>query len=424
MMMKNLSILTLLYLFLFLCLCFSSCNRKDPKEGTSEKAAEVKVENKNSSDLFSIDIEKAVEEAKPGKLAFSSLGKTIEFIPLETTSASLFGGGRHGIEVQLVSNKTILIDMKRFDRRTGRFLGKLMEKGGGPQEYYWILSYAADDEREEYFLYDLSKMQIHIVGYDGTYKKHIPCGDGLRIYNLGNGNLVLAEGESLADSYDDFSVINVDTGEKVLKRRSSALSNIKSLNECNNIYQSSKGGYWKLGRNVFWQYEDKIRYYDCLTDSVYTLHKDLKIEPAGTFRLGNLRLTKEQGKVGLMSRSFFTWRISNVIETPDQMVVFVSATKTKPAQEGKYYQIVYSKKDKTIHTNQYPGTGYSYENDVDETVAFYLREVQNDLSWFGLVPVEEIKERAGKPFSANGTAFRQMAAQLKDDDNEVLAILK
>lgn len=133
MMIKNLSILTLLYLFLFLCLCFSSCNRKDPKEGTNEKAAEVKVENKNSSDLFSIDIEKAVEEAKPGKLAFSSLGKTIEFIPLETTSASLFEGGRHGIEVQLVSNKTILIDMKRFDRRTGRFLGKLMEKEEVPR---------------------------------------------------------------------------------------------------------------------------------------------------------------------------------------------------------------------------------------------------------------------------------------------------
>lgn len=409
------------YIFLYVIVIFSffSCNSKT-KINVENDGDSIIVMEASTGGLFSIDIAEALREVKKGKIPLSALGNSIEYIPLETTSESLFGEGRHGLDVEVVSDKVILINMKRFDRCTGHYLGDLMKKGEGPGEYLWIRGGLADDEREEYYLHDMTKMQIHRVGYDGIFKESISCGDFVNVFSLGGGKLLIAMAGPLNNSYDDFYIMDIDSRDILLTRRSSALRNIQSLDECKGILKA-KNGYWKIGKNAFWQYGDKVRYYDCLTDSVYTITRDLKVIPVGLFQMGDLRLTKEQADVGVMSRNFFTWDISSVQENSEKMFVNVSAYKTKPTSETKSFKIVYSKKDKTLQV--YPN-GDIYENDLDNTISFSPKLVQGSSYFYRLLSIEAIKERAGKPFTKNARAFKEMAAKLKFDDNDVVVIVR
>lgn len=410
------------YLVLNLIICFSilSCTI-DKVKNKSIESSEVQLETETESDnLFSIDIAQAIKDVKKGKIPLSELGSSIEYIPLETNSESLFGGGRHGLDVEVVSDKVILMNMKRFDRQTGRYQGELMKKGEGPGEYSWVRGGLADDEREEYYLHDWTKMQIHRIGYDGIFKESIPCGDNVKVSNFGEGKLLLVMDGPLSFSYNDFRIMDVDSKETLLARRSSVFQNIQSMDECNTIFKG-KNGYWRIGRNSFWQYGDKFRYYDCLTDSVYTITKDLKVIPTGVFKMDDLRLTKEQESIGIMSRNFFTWYISKILETSDMMYISVSAHKSKPVQEAKYYIIVYSKKDKTVQTYHNENV---FENDLDNTLSFNPILVQCTSYFYRLLSIDAIKEREDKPFTEKGRRFKEMASKLKFDDNDVVAILK
>lgn len=409
------------YFLMILMVGFSlSCTTDKARNKTIEQP-EAKLQT-NKEDLFSIDIEQALKNAKQEKFPLSILGSSIEYIPLETTSESLFGGGRHGIEVQVISDKIILFDMKLFDRKTGCYLGDLMKKGQGPKEYIWVLSSAADDEREEVYFYDMSKREIYVVGYNGTFIKSIPCEDYMSLLSLGNGNLLIARGNGLDEMYDDFYVKNVDTEEVLMRRRSPAFENLKSLDDNKNIYVGNQN--LCMGDNVYWKYNEDVCYYDYLTDSVYSISKDLKINPVGVFDMGGLKITKEQFAVGALSRDFFVWRISKVLETYDKILINVYASRTKPVHEKKSFLVVYSKGDKGIQAYEYPKESGVYLNDLDNAVSFYPNLVDCTSYYYGLISAETIIERMQKSSNIGSSDFIKMAKKLKYDDNDVIAILK
>lgn len=402
-----------------------SCGGKKVESDSLQKEEVIAEDKIDKVELFTIDVEQALKKIEHKRVPFSLFGDSIEYIPLETTLKSLLGGGRFGIQTQLVTDKIILIDMKCFDRQTGHYLGDLLKKGQGAQEYLWITSVAADDEREEFYLYDETKSKIYVVGYDNTFKKSISCGSSdIKIFNLGKGNILVARtGYSLSATYDDFFVINVDTKETILKKRSSVFSNIQSLDDCESIYMGREG-YWTVNRNNFWRYKDKVCYYDSLTDSVFTVDKGLHVSPVGTLLMGNLKLSKEQAKIRPRKRDFVTWFISNVVEADKYILVYVFNLVFKPIENREAYLLVYSKEDKHTIAYQYPDEGYVFENDIDNTVPFSLNQICNSSFLYGLISIEEVKERASMPFDEKGKTFKKMADKLQYDDNEVIGILK
>lgn len=407
-------------LSLLMVFCLFSCNEKKEKKEVVDSSDSVMVTETSTKELFSIDIAQALKNAKREKVPLSILGSSIEYIPLETTSESLYGGTRDYIRA--ISDKIILFDMKLFDRKTGRYLGTLMKKGLGPEEYTWILSTAADDEREEVYFYDMSKRKIYVIGYDRSFIKSIPCEDDMNLINLGKGNLLIARGNGLDVMYDDFYVKNVDTEEVLMRRRSPAFENLKSLNDHKNIYVGNRS--MCMGKNVYWKSNEAICYYDYLTDSVYSMSKDLKVNPMGVFDMGNLKITKEQFAIGMMRRDFFEWEIRDVLETIDNILIYVWAIKIKPVEEQKNYLVVYSKKDKSIQAYECSDGSYVYRNDLDNTVPFYPNVVDCNSYYYGLITPERIIERMEESPNIGSSDFVKIAKNLKFDDNHVIAILK
>ena len=241
--MRNLIFISFLFL-LFSC------------KGDSQKK-ETKQNTKQDSEWFSIELAETLADATTDQKPYSSFVKDIEYIPLQTTSKSLIGGGRHGIQIHEVTKKIIVADLKMFNRKDGSYIGNILSRGQGPGEYLYPSFLEANDEREEIYVYDPAQGKILIAGYDGKYKGEFACGGDsdmfVRIFTLGNGNLLIARGASMRYSSDDFYIINVDTKEILSKRRSSALINLEDFEDCKHIFKSKGGVYKPMGGNIFWR---------------------------------------------------------------------------------------------------------------------------------------------------------------------------
>ena len=422
--MRNLIFISFLFL-LFSC------------KGDSQKK-ETKQNTKQDSEWFSIELAETLADATTDQKPYSSFVKDIEYIPLQTTSKSLIGGGRRGIKIHAVTKKVIVADMKIFNRKDGRYIGDLLSRGQGPKEYLYPSFVAADDEREEFYLFDPHKAEVYTVGYDNSYKEKTVWDKDMakRFFILGKGNLLVARGQMLEYGLDDFQIINIDTKKVLSKRRSSALTNIKKLEDCKHIIKFSN--YIEcisMGRNVFWKYKDNIRYYDYLTDSIFSIGKDMKVKPIGTLDFEKLKITREQSNIVVSNRSFLSWYISNIVETSDQILVSFHSS-MKKSRGGAYYSLTYSKVNKTTKITTQGDrspTGVmlpsSYLNDLDNRIVFSPRHAtQNESAYYDFITAESIKELVEEKGAAAYTtekekAFKEMADTLKFDDNEVIGIL-
>jgi hypothetical protein len=112
-----------------------------------------------------IDVERGLQNLT--RLKASDFGKTIRYIPLETTDDGLVGNK----PVIKVLMNYIVTESQRssllFDKKDGRFIAEIGRIGQGPNEYTDIFSWA--DEKEEYLYFNRRPNQL--VKYDmrGVY---------------------------------------------------------------------------------------------------------------------------------------------------------------------------------------------------------------------------------------------------------------
>jgi len=114
---------------------------------------------------YYIDI-KGNEKTDEKKL--SSLGSTIEFIPLETTSESLINEIR---DIELTDSYIFLSEIDRllqFDKY-GKFIRQIGSYGRGPQEYLSVIDFCIDKQDNEVHI--LSPDKRMVFGMDGHFIK-------------------------------------------------------------------------------------------------------------------------------------------------------------------------------------------------------------------------------------------------------------
>ena len=413
---------------IILCVCLLLTGCKKHASVQNNESDSVYSVTQEGQDLFEIDIKDCVKDAVEGEdIYMSQFFESMEYIPLETTNESLIGNGRFVSLGHLVSDKIIIVDMKIFDRKTGKYLSALSSRGQGPKEYLEVFSTAADDEREEIYFYSGAKIQV--FGYDNTYKKTIKYADEPSVFSLGNGNLLLARGIFMNCTYDDYCVLNVDSNEILYTRRSSALLNCKDLNECKHLVKRGES-YASMGANMFWEYDDGVRYYDYLTDTVYAINKKFEAVPIGHINFEDLKQTKEELYIGSKG-DFLYWRLLDIAESPQFLYIYITAC-NQERKERKYYMIVYKKDTKEIKT-YYGRDGFSIHNpihnDIDNGVTgLFLDRDQGGHLGYRIFSSESIKENADE----NGKKiynpllydkYVKMAESLKDDDNGVVSIV-
>lgn len=351
---KTKTVMRIIYFSLLLICLLMSCQQKSKeKRDVDPLETETLMKENNQGLFFDIDLDKIIQEAEGGQLPLSTFISEIEYVPLETTNKSLIGEGALGIQQYIVTDKIIMADMKIFSRQDGHYIGDLLKKGEGPEEYLYIMGVDADDERKEFYLYDGSRLCIHIVGYDNTYKGAInDCGDYANVYSLGNGDVLIPNYNSLVERHDVFFIENVDTKKIVYKWVSPALQGITKFEDCKRV--GKIGSYINIiGTipNMFWKYDNEMRYYDSLTDTVYRLNKEYQLKPLGRLNTEKLRMTLDQWSIGAMSRNFYSYYLMNVFESTNN--IFFYLHKDNPViSDYKLYWVIFSKNEGSFMANK------------------------------------------------------------------------
>lgn len=154
------------FIFLLSTTVLFSCN--NPKTSINEVNKGIKpVEFP-----YLIDIEKNLE--KPMTVPLSSIGKALEYIPLETKKSSLIGE----INQIEISTKYIFVytnrpsKMLQFDRK-GKFIRQIGANGRGPGEYIGVMGFCIDQKNEKIFISNKDAYALLEYNFNGEYIRTI-----------------------------------------------------------------------------------------------------------------------------------------------------------------------------------------------------------------------------------------------------------
>ncbi|MGL5683725.1 MAG: 6-bladed beta-propeller [Marinifilaceae bacterium] len=401
--MKNFLILILILL--------ASC--KDGSQKTQE------VSDSMMPEWYFIECQGIMNKAKEGDKPYSSFATSIEYLPLETSSKSLVGAIQRGMILHTLTDSIVIADMKLFNRKGGKYIGDLMQRGKANNEYLYPSFTAANDTRREVYIIETSKKKIHIVGYDRKYKGHIDFDESRgfpTIHVLGDNHLFVADDQRFQEDYSDYAIIDLNTREVVSRRRSSALLD---KDPENNEYCIKYGAYGRINHNAYWRYKDDIRYYDSLTDTIFSIDTNLQVRPIGILDMGKLKVTQEQK---LNKQKKIQWIVSRVMETSDEIITsLITFSIDEPVR-----LLIYSKIDNT--TSVIIG---NYRNDLDNGVTFNFGNTSQSKSSikYGFIspgPIKEMVEIRGEDAytSELGQAFKRMADSIDYEANDVIGILQ
>lgn len=110
---------------------------------------------------------------KNEKIELSSIAKSIEYVPLETTPDCILDSD---YKVDLTNEYIFILDyinLYRFSR-SGKFLNKIGRRGKGPGEYVRIgATFVINDNNNEVFLLDCGGDKILVYTYEGKFKRNI-----------------------------------------------------------------------------------------------------------------------------------------------------------------------------------------------------------------------------------------------------------
>ena len=144
----------------------------------------------------------------------------VEYIPLETTEKSIAM-----IHIYpYISDKYIVnCDLNgpvHFYDRKGKHLYAIHALGQGPQEYYGIVAFTVDFPKEEFYIYDLQKLQVY--SFTGEWKRTLKVPEGMRYDNMFNydEHYLICENafhdwwnfENLSNDKTPYYLINKETG--------------------------------------------------------------------------------------------------------------------------------------------------------------------------------------------------------------------
>ncbi|MDR0835310.1 MAG: 6-bladed beta-propeller [Tannerella sp.] len=401
---------------------FMGCSSNERKPADAAGDDDV-----NRRELFYIDVEKAIEKIDMKlSVPISRFVRDVEYIPLETTKQSVFSRWTNRFFTSYMTGKYLIAAMKVFNRSDGTFAFELAQRGQGPGDYLYPTGFAADDEREEFYILDTNG-KLMVYDYANHFKFATGAGEDRQMVYLGDGKILIDRGLSRFSShytYHDYKVIDVDsTGVQLARHVSSAVRGRENLAGIDGIFKLHDS-FCVSEKNKYWNYDGNWYYYESLTDSVFVLNSGFEPEAIGYLNMKELKMTQEQFDTPSMSCDFFRWSISSIGETKDYLFISMYASRAT-TQESKKHALIYSKKEKTTVAVDID----NIENDIDyglPGISFW-GPILHESSAYTLRFPDDCKDmvRSRKPsvyVSGKAKAFKEMTARLAGDDNDVVCI--
>jgi len=266
------------------------------------------LKNQDNSIIQSeiIDIERGMQ--KLTRLKVSDFGKTVRYVPLETTDKVLVG--RNPV-AKVLKNYIVVEDAQKscllFDKQNGRFVASIGHTGQDPQAFSDVFSWT--DEKEE-FLY-FKRLPDQLIKYDmsGRFCGKIEFPSGLPSYFLftdteiiGYYNEIFQANLPALGIFDKDGVLK-DTVPSFIRRIKTKEDGVNSIGRIN-VFKG--GGFsgnqansgfisidFKDGISQIyaaysarlWKNNDNIRFKENFIDTIYTLSAG-KLIPTFVFNAG------------------------------------------------------------------------------------------------------------------------------------------
>lgn len=371
------------------------------------------------------------------ELTCSQLGKSIRYVPLETTDSSLIGDSYH---IQLLKNYILVTTDKRallFDKQTGKFLCPIGHLGDDPEGYLTNVCFVNHGMEEFCF-----PRHDKLIKYnsDGKYVGEMDfpsqglstnCyplltgssawvyqgqsfggnGDFQLFHTSGKGektdSIVLQKGGSTAVNPSDIQSISVFKGAKSIS--------ILGLMAHNGLIiidmKDDKGMFMPSHYPSLWHSEKNIRFREPFGDTIFNV-KDKGMEPYKVFNLGERRFPKEKEgqKIGTAQYLSMTY----VMETP-QVIYFQCAKDLYGKRE--MYNGVYNKNNGRVGVNK---ISEGFKDDLTHFMPFSPIAYSPEGEFAAAIQPTDILEWKDEQGEAH---FPEILKELKDDDNPVCVIV-
>lgn len=164
-------------------------------------------------------VKKIIVPSPENSISSSEVITDVKYIPLETTPEALIG---YYNKILVYKNLIYIMDYLSAEAvfiytMEGKFIKKIGNKGGGPEEFYLLYGMSIDRNKDNLVIYDNRKRKMMYYTLTGYFIKSIdvpyrfsgqyeilPSGRMLSITSKSDGNFHL-------DNYDDYRLIYTDS---------------------------------------------------------------------------------------------------------------------------------------------------------------------------------------------------------------------
>ena len=391
-------------------------------------------QEKDVSKIKTIDIEGSMQDL--AKLNVSDFGKTIRYIPLETTDDCLIGNN----PIVKVLKNNIVIEVNRrcllFNKKDGSFISEIGHVGQDPEAYSSASSWADDKEDFLYFnkapdkliKYDMNGVfagKIDLPSRPGLAEFYSLTGSGIIGYyngiNSGNYTLAFFDNEgALKDTIMPLLTKPEELVEDILNisvtKGSSTYGNWGKTGTVIIDYKNDKKLIIAIEVATLWNNNGNIRFKENFIDTIYTISAG-KLIPEIAFNTGkwhwpeNERMSKRNN----IERIF----ISDVSE--NNSFVFFQCINGLYTDEPILYNGLYNKKTGKTKLSRYND---EIQDDLTGFIPFIPLSMSTSGEFISLIEAIDIMEWIEEHPEAKNNSELSFLKDFNDDMNPVIVLVE
>lgn len=396
-----------IFVLLFGITIFSSCNNSRSSEDKSIIIKSVALP-------YRIDIENNIDNIKP--VLLSSIGRELEYIPLETSQNCLL---KRITQIDFSSSYIFVCDfykLLQFDRK-GKFIRQIGAIGRGPGEYIYVSGYCIDEIKKKVYIIAWGINSVLEFDFNGVF---------IRSFKISFPSFQFLKTDSNSFS---FVIINSsstnDSENRIIITDSMGVPKVKIKNH-NRFY--SKPGLM-ASKIPMYYFKDTIRILESRVDTLNTF-ENTKHKPYAIFSFGQVKMepdikipfqNPERDEVtNRIKEKLWIWTISE-----NNKYLFL-----------KFNLGISDSSKFCIFNKQTEGTTFleqhGFKNDLDGGITFWPKYIYNDTvlvdyeDAFNLLKMINKKQSTGleETNSKISDKFLMLSKGLTETSNPVLIVLK